>query len=88
MPGYSLSLAVGVGCENDFIAACNVFFQLADELLFSFYNGVFRRKAVFDIDAELRRGQVADMTHGGYYLIAGSEIFFDCFRLCGRLDYN
>lgn len=63
-------------------------FQLADELLFSFYNGVFRREVVLDIGAQLRRGQVADMTHRGDYLIAGSEIFFNCFRLCGRLDYN
>ena len=56
--------------------------------LFSFYNGVFRREVVLDIDAQLRRGQVADMTHRGDYLIAGSEIFFNCLRLCGRLDYN
>ena len=88
VPRYRFSLAIRVGCEDNFIAFFNIFFQLADELLFSFYNGVFRREVVLDIDAQLRRGQVADMTHRGDYLIAGSEIFFNCLRLCGRLDYN
>ena len=88
VPRYRFSLAIRVGCEDNFIAFFNIFFQLADELLFSFYNGVFRCEVVLDIDAQLRRGQVADMTHRGDYLIAGSEIFFNCFRLCRRLDYN
>ena len=88
VPRYRFSLAIRVGCEDNFIAFFNIFFQLADELLFSFYNGVFRREVMLDIDAQLRRGQVADMTHRGDYFIAGSEIFFNCFRLCRRLDYN
>lgn len=38
---------------------------------------------MLDIDAQLRRGQVADMTHGGDYLIAGSEIFLIVFAFAG-----
>ena len=45
VPRYRFSLAIRVGCEDNFIAFFNIFFQLADELLFSFYNGVFGAKS-------------------------------------------
>ena len=57
VPRYRFSLAIRVGCEDNFIAFFNIFFQLADELLFSFYNGVFRREVMLDIELSFAAGR-------------------------------
>ena len=88
MPGDGFALTVGVCREENLVALGNILLELADEFLFSFYNSVFGRKAVLDVNAELCRRQIAHMTHRRYDLIAGSEVFFNRFRLGRRLDYN
>ena len=83
VPGDSLSLTVRVGCEINFVRLGNHSFKLLDELFFALDHCVFRGKIVLYIDAQLRRREVTDMTHGSGDIVAVAEIFFYCLNLCG-----
>lgn len=88
MPRYRFPLAVGVGCEIDCVAGGDFILKLLDELFFPLDEGIFRSEAVFDVNAELRCGQIPDMTLGGNDVVVLAEIFLDSVRLGGRLNYN
>ena len=87
MPRYSLSLSIRVGREVYYIGCLCVFLKLFYKSRLIFFVFVFRLKVIININSELRLRQGAYMTYRCYYGVILSEILFNCFRLCRRLNY-
>ena len=86
MPRNGLALAIRVGREIDGVRALGALFQIRDHVLAALDGDILRLKARLDVHAELALRQVAQMAHRGHDLIIRAEIFFNCSRLCRRLD--
>ena len=76
VPGNGLPFAVRVSRKIDGSGILGVLFQLVDQLGLVPHGNILRLKAVFDIDAHLALGQVAQMPHGRFHFIAAAEVFF------------
>ena len=85
MPADRLAFAVRVGGEKDAVGVLGLALELLDELFLALDADVLGRVVVFDINAQLGGGQVADVAHAGRDLVVLAQIFADGFRLCGRL---
>ena len=87
MPADRLALAVRVGCEIHRSGLFGTFFQLVDNVRPRGDRDVFRRKAVFDVHAELALRQIAQVAHGCDDFIVAAEVLFN--RPClGRRLHN
>ena len=85
MPCNRLPLTVGIACEIDLIRILGLFFECADEVALAAHINVFRRKFIFDIDAELALRQIAQMSHGGSHNVVFSKMSLNRLCLCRRL---
>ena len=85
MPADGFALTVRVGREKDAVGVLGLALELLDELFLALDADVLRRIAVFDINAQLGGGQVADVAHAGRHFVVAAQIFADGFRLCRRL---
>ena len=85
VPADSLAFPVRVGCQKDGVAGLGGFFQVADDVFFSFDGAVFGLEIVFDVHPQSAFGQVPQVAHTGLYLIAGTQILSDGLRFGGRL---
>ena len=86
VPRDRLALAVRVRREIDDVARLGGGLELLDERFLALDGLVVRLKVVFDVDAELALGQVAQMSHARRHGIALAEILADGLCLCRRLD--
>ena len=86
MPRDRLALTVGVGREVDGVGFLRRLLQLGNELFLALDDRVLRFKIVFHVHAQPCLRQVAHVAHRGDDLIIAAEVFFDRFRLCGRLN--
>ena len=85
MPADSFPFPVRVGGQIDHVAGLGGFFQVADNVLFPLDGAVFRFKVVVNIHAQSAFGQVPQVAHTGFHLIAGTQILADGLCLGGRL---
>ena len=88
MPADGFAFAVRVGRQQHAVGVFGLALQLLDELFFALDADVLRGIAMLHINAQLRCGQIADMTHAGGDLVVIAQIFADGFRLCRRLHDN
>ena len=87
MPRDRLPLTVGIARKIDLVRILRIFFERTNELAFTAYIDVFRRKFIVDIDAELALRKIAQMSHGSSDNVVLSEMPLD--GLClGRRLYN
>src|SRR5213082_2978229 len=73
MPGERLSLAVRVGCQEDFRSALGGGFQILDRRFLSRNRHVFRLEGMLDIYPERALRQVAHMTHRRANVVLGTK---------------
>ena len=85
MPADGLALAIGVGGDVDEVGLLRGRLQLADDLLFSFEDLVFRLKGLL-VDAELALRQVAHVTDRSLHDVVLADELVDRLRFRGRLD--
>ena len=88
MPADSFAFAVRVGRQQHAVCVFGLALELLDELFLAFDADVLRSIAVLHIDAQLRRGQVADMAHACGDFVVIAQIFADGLRLGRRLHDN
>ena len=69
MPRYCLPLAVRVGCQINHIVFGSLFFKFFHQRLLALDYCVFGREILFYVHAQTVFRQVADMTHGRYYIV-------------------
>ena len=77
VPGNRLSLAVGVGGENDAVALSRHGFQLPDQGGLAGNIHIPGLEAVIHIHPQQGLGQIADMPHRSNHFKAGAQILFD-----------
>ena len=80
MPGDGLPLPVRVGGQVDLLAALGRALQVGDHVLFPRDGLVVHGKVPLHVHAHLALGEIPNVAHGGFDLIAGAQIFGD--RLC------
>ena len=85
VPRNGLSLAVGVGGEQNFVDVFRRLFQLLQDLFFAWNDLVRLLKALLDIDAELL-GEVLDVSLGCDDVEPRPQVLLDRLGLRGRLD--
>ena len=83
MPGYCLSLAVRVGCEEDLVCRLSFRVELADNVSLAADVYIVRFKIVFDIYTERAFGKVADVSDRRRYLVVRAKIALDRVYLKG-----
>ena len=88
VPGDRLAFAVGVSREQDGGLAARVLLQPLDDVLALLGDDVLRPEVVFDVDAELAGGQVADVAQAGAHRVVAPQELFDRFGLGGRFDHH
>ena len=88
MPADSFAFAVRVGRQQHAVCVFGLALEFLDELFLAFDADVLRSIAVLHIDAQLRRGQVADMAHACGDFVVIAQIFADGLRLGRRLHDN
>jgi hypothetical protein len=88
MPSDGLSLAIGVGCDEDLVDSLGAVLEVLQNLLTARDHFIRRLETVVHIDAELAFGQVADVAHRGDDLVVPAEIFVDGLRLCRRFHHD
>jgi hypothetical protein len=86
VPGNRLSLAVGVGGEDQFVVGLERLGDGADMLLAVARHLPFHLKIMVGVDRPVLRRQVSHMAVGCENRIAGAQIFVDCLGLGGGLD--
>ncbi len=86
VPGDRLTFAIGVGREQRGGRLLHRGAEIADLLLLALDQLVLGREAVFDVDADLRLGQIADVAHRGEDDVLGPEKTGERSRLARRLD--
>ena len=85
MPRNRLALAVGVRCKKNRVAFFGGLFKILDQILLALDIDIHRCEIMVDVDAELAFGQIADMAHRRNDFKILAEVFFNRFRLGGRL---
>ena len=75
MPGNGFALPVRVGCQIDELSLVGGILQIVDDLALAVDGQIGGLEVIFHIHAQLLFGQVAQMSHGGLYLIARPQIF-------------
>ena len=85
VPADGLSLAIGVGGDEDGVGFLGRRLQLADHLLFSFQHLIGGLEG-FLVDAELALGQIAHVSHGRLDDVILADEFVDRLRFCGGFD--
>ena len=88
MPADGFAFTVRVGRQQHAVCVFGLALELLDELFLAFDADVLRSIAVLHIDAQLRRGQVADMAHACGDFVVIAQIFADGLRLGRRLHDN
>jgi hypothetical protein len=89
VPGDGLSLAVGVGRQEELLRRFRRLLQLAHDRLLLFGYEVLGQEVALDVDAELRFRQVAHMPDRRPHHVAGAEEAGQGARLGRRLyDYQ
>ena len=77
MPGNGFTFPVRVGCQINELGLVGGILQIVDDLALAVNGQIGGLEVVFHIHAQLLFGQVAQMSHGGLYLIARPQIFGD-----------
>ena len=98
VPSDSLTLAVLISCQEEFVGLFQELLELGDLFLLVGIDNVIRGEAVLDVDGEAPVGpllhvggqfrglwQVADVTDRCGHMVVGSQVSFDRRRLSGRL---
>ena len=85
VPGNGLSLAIRVGCEENFVRVLGFLLDFLDDVALAADVDIVGGEIVFDIHTQGALGQVADVTYRSDYLVVGSEVALDGARLGGRL---
>ena len=98
VPSDSLTLAVLISCQEEFVGLFQEFLELGDLFLLVGIDNVIRGEAVLDVDGEAPVGallhigrkfrglwKVANVTDRGGHMVVGSQVSFDRRRLSGRL---
>ena len=89
MPGNGFSFAVRVSCEIDHFGLICSFLQFGNNLFLACHRHVLRLKVPAQIHTHSALGQIAQVTHTGFYQVVISQIFSNGLRLRGRLhDYE
>ena len=88
VPRNRLSLAVRVGRKDQAVGLLGGVGDRADLLLLVAVKLPIHGKALVRADRAVLGRQVADVAVTGQDLEVRAEVFFDCLRLCGRLDDN
>ena len=86
MPGDGLALAIRVGREQRGRRLLHRGAEVADLLLLALDELVLGSETRLDIDADLRLGEIADMSHRGENDVLGPEKTGERSRLAGQLD--
>ena len=88
VPCDRFSLAIGVGGENHFCRFFRFCLQVINHMLLQGDDLVLGFETVFNVHSILiALGQIANVAHRRTDGEPLAEVFFDCFRLCGRLNY-
>ena len=98
VPSDSLTLAVLISCQEEFVGLFQELLELGDLFLLVGIHDVIRGEAVLDVDGEAPVGallhigrkfrglwKVANVTDRGGHMVVGSQVSFDRRRLGGRL---
>ena len=88
MPADGLPFPVRVGCQQNAVTLLGLRLQFLHQLGLALDGDVFRRVAVFHVNAQLGGGQVPDMAHAGSDLISPAQIFADGLGLGGGFHDN
>ena len=60
--------------------------EMRDEMLITGRDlHIVRPETMFNINPQFAFGQIPNMSHGSYHIIAFPKIFLDCLCLCGGL---
>ena len=87
MPADGFPFTVRVSCQIDFIGSLRLFFQFAQQIAFAADGNILGFEIVFNVNAHLAFGQIADMPHGSLNFIIASQKFSNGTCLCRRF-YN
>ncbi len=74
VPADGLSLAIGVGGQEDFIRILGRLLELVHDLLAGGQDFVVDFETLFDIDAQFALGQIPDVAHGSLHRVALPQI--------------
>ena len=98
VPSDSLTFAVLISCQEEFVGLFQELLELGDLFLLVGIDNVIRGKAILNVDGEAPVGtllhvggqlrglwQVANVTDRGGHMVVGSQVSFDRRRLGGRL---
>ena len=98
VPSDSLTFAVLISCQEEFVGLFEELLELGDLFLLVGIDNVIRGEAILDVDGEAPVGtllhvggqlrglwQVANVTDRGGHMVVGSQVSFDRRRLSGRL---
>src|SRR5262249_26686306 len=86
VPRDRLALAIGVGREVDGLVLARSLADLGDDLLLALDDLVDRLEVAFQVDADLRLRQIADVADRRLHGEAGAQVLADRARLGRRLD--
>ena len=86
MPGDGFALAVGVGGQVNGVRLGRLLLQRGQKLAPVVQRPIGGHPAAFDVDAEARLGQIADVPLAGGDLEVGAKVFVDRLGLGRRLD--
>jgi len=86
VPCDRLSLAIGVGGEDDLALALHRLLEIADRLLPALDDLVSGLEALLDVHGQLALGEVPDVAHRGAHVEAVPQEPLERSRLRGRLD--
>src|SRR6267378_830320 len=87
MPGYRFTLSIRIRREYHAISSLGRLLDLGQGLRLFLNSDVFRREVIFDVNAQLALGEVAQMPDGRLDCVAAAEVFADRLRL-GRGFHN
>ena len=98
VPSDSLTFAVLISCQEEFVGLFQELLELGDLFLLVGIDNVIRGEAILNVDGEAPVGtllhvggqlrglwQVANVTDRGGHMVVGSQVSFDRRRLSGRL---